>query len=100
MKAVPEVGTAAGAFAQSPEFRCRVYGKTGTAEIDKSKSYNSGWFIGWMEPAAAGERRLAFACMMTHAFGPLRTGGGACAPVVNRMLREITGADQARKPSQ
>jgi cell division protein FtsI/penicillin-binding protein 2 len=100
MKAVPEVGTAAGAFAQSPEFRCRVYGKTGTAEIDKSKSYNSGWFIGWMEPAAPGARRLAFACMMTHAFGPLRTGGGACAPVVNRMLREITGADQARKPSQ
>jgi cell division protein FtsI/penicillin-binding protein 2 len=100
MKAVPEVGTAAGAFAQSPELRCRVYGKTGTAEIDKSKSYNSGWFIGWLEPAAAGERRLAFACMMTHAFGPLRTGGGACAPVVNRMLREVTGADQARKPTQ
>ena len=100
MKAVPEVGTAAGAFAQSPEFRCRVYGKTGTAEIDKGKAFNSGWFIGWMEPAAAGERRLAFACMMTHAFGPLRTGGGACAPVVNRMLRGITGADQARKPTQ
>ena len=100
MKAVPEVGTAAGAFAQSPEFRCRVYGKTGTAEIDKSKSFNSAWFIGWMEPAQAGERRLAFACMMTHATGPLRTGGGACAPIVNRMLSGVTGADQARKPTQ
>ena len=100
MKAVPEVGTAAGAFAQSPEFRCRVYGKTGTAEIDKNKSFNSAWFIGWLEPEAAGGRRIAFACMMTHAFGPFRTGGGACAPVVNRMLRTITGADQARKPTQ
>ncbi|MGE5145974.1 MAG: penicillin-binding transpeptidase domain-containing protein, partial [Candidatus Eiseniibacteriota bacterium] len=100
MKAVPEVGTAAGAFAQSPEFRCRVYGKTGTAEIDKSKSYNSAWFIGWLEPEPPATRRLAFACMMTHAFGPFRTGGGACAPVVNRMLRGITGADQARKPTQ
>jgi cell division protein FtsI/penicillin-binding protein 2 len=100
MKAVPEVGTAAGAFAESPEFRCRVFGKTGTAEIDKSKAYNSAWFIGWLEPEAAGGRRLAFACMMTHAFGPFRTGGGACAPVINRMLRTVTGAVQARKPSQ
>jgi cell division protein FtsI/penicillin-binding protein 2 len=100
MKAVPEVGTAAGAFARSPEFRCRVYGKTGTAEIDTSKSFNSAWFIGWMEPAAAGERRLAFACMMTHATGPLRTGGSACAPVIDRLLRTVTGADLARKPTQ
>ncbi len=109
MKAVPEVGTARGAFARSRAFRCRLHGKTGTAEIDRRKSFNSAWFIGWLEPATPRatasapasatppgtppgtpeERRLAFACMITHAQGGLRTGGAACAPVVNKMFQAL-----------
>jgi len=87
MKSVPEVGTAGGVF--PGERRCHVYGKTGTAEIDKAKAYNTGWFIGWREPIADDPRRLAFACMATHATGRLRFGGSACAPVVNRILETI-----------
>ncbi|MEE8444639.1 MAG: penicillin-binding transpeptidase domain-containing protein, partial [Alphaproteobacteria bacterium] len=91
MKAVPEVGTAAGAFRASRHFRCRVHGKTGTAEIDKGKAFNSAWFIGWIEPKSPGQRRLAWACMITHARGGLRFGGTACAPVINRMLKALEG---------
>jgi hypothetical protein len=87
MKAVPEVGTAPRALPRP--LACRVYGKTGTAEIDAARSYNSGWFIGWQEPAAPDEKRLAFACMTTHAIGGYRFGGTACAPVVSRVLQEI-----------
>jgi cell division protein FtsI/penicillin-binding protein 2 len=90
MKAVTEVGTAARAFPRP--LACRVYGKTGTAEIDAARSYNSGWFIGWREPAAPGQRRLAFACMTTHATGSYRFGGTACAPVVSRVLQRLESA--------
>jgi len=89
MKAVPEVGTAPAAFRDKGDLGCRTYGKTGTAEIDKSKAFNSAWFIGWREPrdpGAFGARRVAFACMVSHAIGGLRTGGQACAPVVSRIL--------------
>ncbi len=87
MKAVPEVGTAPAAFPRP--LACHVYGKTGTAEIDAARAYNSGWFIGWREPARADQRRLAFACMTTHATGSYRFGGTACAPVVSRMLQRL-----------
>ncbi|MGE0737144.1 MAG: penicillin-binding transpeptidase domain-containing protein [Alphaproteobacteria bacterium] len=97
MKGVPEVGTAAGAFIKSTDFRCRTYGKTGTAEIDKGKSFNSGWFIGWMDPDKPGGRKLAFSCMATHAFGALRTGGAFCAPMINKMLELIVLGDKAPK---
>jgi cell division protein FtsI/penicillin-binding protein 2 len=93
MKAVPEVGTASRAFPRP--LACRVYGKTGTAEIDAVRSYNSGWFIGWREPAGPSQRRLAFACMTTHATGSYRFGGTACAPVVSRMLQGLDSATDA-----
>ena len=88
MKAVPELTTARAAFAKSKGFRCRTYGKTGTADVEK-KGYNSGWFIGWTDPPQTGGRKLAFACMLTHATGAYRFGGTACAPLVNRMLATI-----------
>lgn len=85
MKAVPEVGTARGAFASRPE-RCRFYGKTGTATVGKphggNEPYNSAWFQGWLEDKK-GKPRWAFACMVTHS---PRTGGATCAPVVTGFL--------------
>lgn|GEM_PF-2364157 len=87
MKAVPEVGTAPRAFPRP--MACHIYGKTGTAEIDAARSYNSGWFIGWKEPDSPDQRRLSFACMTTHATGSYRFGGTACAPVVSRMLQRL-----------
>ena len=87
MKAVPEVGTAPRTF--SRPLACRMYGKTGTAEIDASRSYNTGWFIGWREPIYEGERRLSFACMMTHATGGMRFGGSSCAPVIGTIMEAL-----------
>lgn len=90
MKAVPEVGTAKQAFAKTPPaVRCRTYAKTGTAEIGQTdgsgiEPYNTGWLIGWHEPEQSGVRRLAFACMITHA---ARTGGAVCGPVVADLLK-------------
>lgn len=96
MKAVPEVGTARGAFAARPE-RCRFYGKTGTATIGKphggKEDYNSAWFMGWLEDKD-GEPRWAFACMVTHS---PRTGGATCAPVVAGFLERTEGL---RRPEQ
>lgn len=96
MKGVPEAGTAAGAFPRP--LACRVYGKTGTAEIDAKRSYNSGWFIGWREPHPD-ERRLAFACMTSHATGGYRFGGTACAPVVSRVLVALDESEAAEASS-
>jgi len=93
LKGVVEAGTAAGAFPRP--LACRVYGKTGTAEIDAAREYNSGWFIGWREPGTPGEPRLAIACMTTHATGGYRFGGTACAPVVSRVLQALEAAPQA-----
>ena len=88
MKAVPEVGTAAGAFRASPE-RCRLYGKTGTATIGRltggNEDYNSAWFMGWLDDDE-GTPRYAFACMVSHS---PRTGGATCAPVVAELLNRI-----------
>ncbi len=92
MKAVPENGTAAGAFRQYPDFRCRSYGKTGTADVSKGAGYNTGWFVGWRDPSPeptgriGTDRTISYACMMTHAAGAFRFGGSACAPVVAKML--------------
>ena len=97
MKAVPEVGTAKTAFKGNPN-RCVVYGKTGTAEVAKTtgralEPYNTAWFIGWREPEA-GQTRLAFACMVTHAHGRDRNSGGrVCAPLVAEMLRALFPKD-------
>ena len=96
MKAVPESGTARGAFASRPE-RCRFYGKTGTATIGKphggNEPYNSAWFMGWLEDGD-GKPRWSFACMVTHS---PRTGGATCAPVVTGFLAR---AEQLRTASK
>ena len=103
MKAVPEVGTAAGKF--PGDLMCRTFGKTGTAEIVKSTGQHSAWFIGWREPKAppglrdkkkAKDRRLAFACMVTHGFGGFRTGGSSCAPIVSDILQAIEAEDKKK----
>lgn len=98
MKAVPEVGTARGVF--PGKLPCRIYGKTGTAEIDAKRAYNTAWFVGWLDPSEPGGRRLAFACMMTHATGRLRFGGTGCAPIVSKAIQAIeqTSAPEKETP--
>jgi cell division protein FtsI/penicillin-binding protein 2 len=88
MQAVPDAGTARGAF-RNPDHPdlCRVYGKTGTANV--AGSPETTWFVGWREPEAQGERRLAFACMVTHCYGRYNTGGEVCAPIVAQILKEL-----------
>ncbi|MDM8523641.1 penicillin-binding transpeptidase domain-containing protein [Desulfococcaceae bacterium HSG8] len=93
MKAVPEAGTAKGAFWKYPDLRKSVYGKTGTADVAEKneRSFNTTWFIGWYEPQnKEKQEKLAFACMITHAYGQRRTGGSVCAPII----AEILAADQ------
>ncbi len=96
MKAVPEVGTARGAFASRPE-RCRFYGKTGTATNGKpqrgNEDYNSAWFMGWLEDEN-GKPRWSFACMVTHS---PRTGGATCAPVVTGFLARTQDLPAAKE---
>ncbi|MCJ7600191.1 MAG: hypothetical protein MUO63_01660 [Desulfobulbaceae bacterium] len=89
MKAVPETGTAAKAFNNHPDQIC-IYGKTGTANVaDGNKSFWSTWFIGWREPIRKGERRIAFACFVTHATGAeSSTGGSVAAPIIARIFEE------------
>jgi cell division protein FtsI/penicillin-binding protein 2 len=91
MKLVTETGTAREAFADHPD-QCRVFGKTGTANVGQShgrtqRRHHSAWFVGWREPEARGERRLAFGCMVSHVHGRRATGGSVCAPIVAEMLR-------------
>jgi len=96
MRAVPQVGTAKRAFRRqfaehldSP-LRCNTWGKTGTAEVAPANGsgkarFNSAWFMGWHQPANGDP--LAFACMVSHAYGVgARTGGQVCAPLVARFL--------------
>ena len=106
MKAVPETSTARGAFAPTGDIKCRAYGKTGTAEIIKKTGQHSAWFIGWREPKTplglrdrkkAKDRRLSYACMVTHGFGGFRTGGSSCAPIVRDVLMAIEAEDKKKK---
>jgi len=111
MKAVVNNGTASKAFKKHPD-RFRTFGKTGTANVglmivkegsaDKEETkaaYNSAWFMGWREPdnsgqaverreaGEPGQRRLAFACFVSHAYGKGHNGGGSvAAPIVARIL--------------
>jgi cell division protein FtsI/penicillin-binding protein 2 len=95
LAAVVQVGTAKEAFAHHAD-RCRIYGKTGTAQVGTGgralAPYTTAWFIGWREPKAIPEtekqqeampkeKKLAFACMVTHA-NRLETGGSVCAPLI------------------
>ncbi len=101
LAAVVQVGTAEKAFAHHPD-RCRVYGKTGTAQIGLHGKtlapYNTAWFIGWREPKAAAkntaanpEKKLAFACMVTHT-AKTETGGSICAPLIANFFSGLNSA--------
>jgi cell division protein FtsI/penicillin-binding protein 2/serine/threonine protein phosphatase PrpC len=106
LAAVVQVGTAHEAFTGHAD-RCRVYGKTGTAQVGRTSSslapYNTAWFIGWREPKekpeslenpdvdampSKKEKKLAFACMVTHAHKSA-TGGSVCAPIVADFLTRV-----------
>ncbi len=103
MKAVVETGTASRAF-QKHRDRCRIYGKTGTANVSflrridapeglPEKSY-SAWFIGWRVPEKNNGRKLAFACMVSHAYGKGKNSGGrVCAPIIASILKQIANDD-------
>lgn len=104
LKAVPEKGTASGAFKWSKHPDTEItYGKTGTAEVKlkiKKKvlqDTKTVWFVGWRDKKVASEedrgdkRRLAFACMVTHSTG---TGGSVCATMVAEYLRRINQKQQ------
>ncbi len=126
MKMVTEVGTAALAFGRDTSHRsdpdaamlraasCQVFGKTGTAEV-RSRSGGSGtrlntaWFVGWAEPAAftalalpgsepPWQRRIVFACMITHVHGDARFGGAVCAPAIAEMLVRLSRPAGAAPP--
>jgi len=96
MKKVPLQGTAAKAFSDHPH-RDRMFGKTGTANVaaltdgveERQKQFFTTWFMGWREPAEKGDRRLAFACMVTHGHGTYYTGGRVCAPIVAQIVKEL-----------
>jgi cell division protein FtsI/penicillin-binding protein 2 len=96
MRTVPDTGTARGAFLDHTQL-CRIYGKTGTANVGLIKTgrsrverrFHTTWFIGWREPKKD-ERPLAFACMVTHARGKHSdTGAEVCAPIMAEILKGI-----------
>lgn len=107
LAAVVQVGTAKEAFAHHPD-RCRIYGKTGTAQVGTSgralAPYTTAWFIGWREPkvseatdekaesSAKKDKKLAFACMVTHA-SKSETGGSVCAPLVANFLAKLNNSE-------
>ena len=93
MRLVVDEGTARTAFA-NPRFdaiRPYLYAKTGTADLDETGAMQNAWLVGWLEPGALpGEaRRLAFACLISHAAG---TGGEECGPVVADWLAALANA--------
>ncbi|MFZ1642350.1 MAG: penicillin-binding transpeptidase domain-containing protein, partial [Candidatus Contendobacter sp.] len=90
MQLVVSDGTARAAFADSRFDVLRPYlrVKTGTADLDETGAVQNAWLVGWLEPGALpGEsRRLAFACLISHAAG---TGGEECGPVVAEWLAAL-----------
>ena len=101
LAAVVQTGTAKEAFAHHSD-RCRIYGKTGTAQIGTGgrllAPYTTAWFIGWRESKTvpetgettetSREKKLAFACMVTHA-SKSETGGSVCAPLVANFFDKL-----------
>jgi cell division protein FtsI/penicillin-binding protein 2 len=103
LAAVVQTGTAKDAFAHHPD-RCRIFGKTGTAQVGAGGTrlapYTTAWFIGWREPKVVAdktkpspetlpkEKKLAFACMITHA-SKSETGGSVCAPLVANFFTQL-----------
>lgn len=92
-------GTAYSAFKKTA-FRAHLRAKTGTAEVGSRQARtNTAWLAGWIEPEGSGpwQRRLAFACMITHA-APGSTGGQVCGPVVRRFLSDLQTHDPDEAP--
>jgi len=85
---------------------CRTFGKTGTADVFANAGYNTGNFVGWKDPVRPDGRRLAFACMTTHATGPFRFGGSSCGRIMRDILTSVemmnggpvAGSQQKTKP--
>lgn len=100
LKAVPETGSAASAFKNYPEGRCRIFGKTGTAQIaqgNKQAEYNTAWFIGWREQAGSNTPDVSFACMVTHTHvDGRRNGGDVCAPIIANILKDLDKSAQTK----
>ena len=74
--------------------KCRAHGKTGTADVGKGLGYNSGWFVGWKnpvtpDPSKVTGRKIAYACMTTHAMGGFRFGGTSCGRIVRDIVTSI-----------
>lgn len=117
MRNVFQFGTGAKApFAAKGEFtneallslRDRLYGKTGTAQQDNpGRDGITVWMVGWIErPDITGfeDRRIAFACMLTHARPDTAGGGSTCGPLMTRLFARLaarpeTGAASAGKSS-
>jgi len=83
-------GTAQAAFAGArfDAIRPLLRVKTGTADLDEAGTVHNAWLTGWLEPGAlpSESRRLAFACLISHAAG---TGGEECGAVVAAWLASL-----------
>jgi cell division protein FtsI/penicillin-binding protein 2 len=77
-------GTAEKQFRSAKRLQSRLFVKTGTA-ITVGDFY-SAWLAGWIEPASAQGRRLAFACWITHTS---QYGADACAPVIKKLFEGV-----------
>ena len=92
---VVHVGTAAGKFGPLTD---RVFGKTGTAQVGQNATDpNTVWFVGWIEGlklAGFEKRRIAFACMVTHANKDEAAGGRVCAPLMRILFQRIEAQQQ------
>ncbi|MEM1419509.1 MAG: penicillin-binding transpeptidase domain-containing protein [Pseudomonadota bacterium] len=104
-------GTADAAFKDAP-YRAFLRGKTGTAEVPVGggELVNTVWFAGWIEPqglfnlsadyASLRDRRLAFACMVTHGRGGAASGGRVCAPMIRALFDQLQGLSPAQGAEQ
>ena len=94
-------GTAAKAFAKTPELTRRTRGKTGTAQVvaegREEDRIDTVWFAGWIEGLDAipeyKDRRIAFACMITHVDPDGAAGGSTCAPFVRDFFKPLASAE-------
>lgn len=93
---VEPLGTAKDAFASSRLLRKTgaevLFAKTGTAIVgatEDGKALYSAWLVGWLEPAAGDERRIAFACTVTPT---VKFGADACGPIMRQILEHLPRA--------
>lgn len=101
MADVVKRGTARDAFASAPDLAARLHGKTGTAQIVKHEAndpaskndYDTVWFVGWIDRLdglpGVENRRVAFACMISHVDPGPAAGGKTCAPLMRALFRRI-----------